>query len=109
MHKFMELAATNFDYVIVDSPPVLLVSDTLVFAQQTDGVLLCVRGGVTPREEAVRARDRILRTGASILGVLINALVPEPGGYYYRSYSYSYGNEKREAEVTTEPRAAQGS
>jgi capsular exopolysaccharide synthesis family protein len=109
MRKFMELAATNFDYVIVDSPPVLLVSDTLVFAQQTDGVLLCVRGGVTPREEAVRARDRILRTGASILGVLINALVPEPGGYYYRSYSYSYGNEKREAEVTTEPRAAQGS
>ena len=109
MRKFMELAVTNFDYVIVDSPPVLLVSDTLVFAQQTDGVLLCVRGGVTPREEAIRARDRILRTGASVLGVLINGLVPEPGGYYYRPYSYAYGNERREADGASEPRAAQGS
>jgi polysaccharide biosynthesis transport protein len=108
MRKFMELAATNFDYVIVDSPPVLLVSDTLVFAQQTDGVLLCVRGGVTPREEVIRARDRILRTGASVLGVLINALVPDPGGYYYRPYSYAYGNERREGEGSAQPRAAQG-
>ena len=45
MRKFLELAATNFDHVVVDTPPVLLVSDTLVFAQQVDGVLLCVRGG----------------------------------------------------------------
>jgi polysaccharide biosynthesis transport protein len=108
MRKFLELAATNFDYVIVDTPPVLLVSDTLVFAQQTDGVLLCVHGGVTPRDQVIRARDRILRTGASILGVLINALEPEPGGYYYKPYAYEYG-EPRGPESSSEPRAAQGS
>lgn len=109
MRKFLELAATNFDYVIVDTPPVLLVSDTLVFAQQTDGVLLCVRGGVTPREQVVRARDRILRTGAPILGVLINALEPEPGGYYYKPYAYEYGAERRGPENPPESKAAQGS
>ena len=109
MQKFMELAATNFDYVVVDTPPVLLVSDTLVFAQQTDGVLLCVRGGLTPRDQVIRARDRIQRAGASILGVLINALEPEPGSYYYKPYTYEYGSERREApEVPAEARTVQG-
>ncbi len=108
MQKFMELAATNFDYVVVDTPPVLLVSDTLVFAQQTDGILLCVRGGVTPRDQVIRARDRILRAGASILGVLINALDPEPGSYYYKPYTYEYGSERREPEVPAEARTVQG-
>ena len=110
MRKFLELAATNFDHVVVDTPPVLLVSDTLVFAQQIDGVLLCVRGGVTPRDQAIRARDRIQRAGALVLGVLINALEPEPGGYYDKPYSYEYGSERpREGEEAPEPRAVQTS
>jgi polysaccharide biosynthesis transport protein len=93
MRKFLELAGTNFDHVILDTPPVLLVSDTLVFAQQTDGAVLCVRGGETPREQVARAQERILRSGVSILGVLINALEPEPG-HYYRPYAYEYGPDK---------------
>ncbi|HEY1435065.1 MAG TPA: hypothetical protein VGG65_06795, partial [Thermoanaerobaculia bacterium] len=98
------------DHVIVDTPPVLLVSDAMVFAQQVDGVLLCVRGGVTPREQAIRARDRVQRAGALVLGVLINALEPEPGGYYSKSYGYEYGGERaREAEEAPEPRAVQTS
>ena len=102
MRKFMELAGTNFDHVIVDTPPVLLVSDTLVFAQQTDGAVLCVHGGETPREQVARAQERILRSGVSILGVLINALEPEPG-HYYRPYAYEYGGEKPAETVSSEP------
>jgi succinoglycan biosynthesis transport protein ExoP len=109
MRKFLELAATNFDHVIVDTPPVLLVSDAMVFAQQVDGVLLCVRGGVTPRDAAIRARDRVNRGGALLLGVLINALEPEPGGYYSRQYGYEYGERAREGEETPEPRAVRTS
>ncbi len=54
-------------------------------------MLLCVRGGVTQRDQAIRARDRIQRAGALVLGVLINALEPEPGGYYDKPYAYEYG------------------
>lgn len=102
MNKFLELAYTNFDHVILDTPPVLLVSDTLVFAQQTDGAVLCVRGGETPREQVARAQERILRSGVSILGVLINALEPEPG-HYYRPYAYEYGGEKGAPAPAPEP------
>ncbi len=95
MHRFMELALSNFDYVIVDTPPVLPVSDTLVFAQQTDGVVLCVRGGRTSREEVARARDLMQRGGIPILGVLINGLESGPG---YRQYEYGYGPTREVAK-----------
>ena len=108
MRKFLELAAVNFDHVIVDSPPVLPVSDTLVFAQQTDGVVLCVRGGSTAREHVRRARDRILRSGVPIVGVLINALEPEHTVYYRYEYGYGYPREGRpEAAEETETESPQ--
>ncbi len=94
MRKFLELAAVNFDHVIVDSPPVLPVSDTLVFANQTDGVVLCVRAGSTAREHVIRARDRILRSGVPIIGVLINALEPEHAAYERYEYGYGYPRER---------------
>ena len=95
MQKFFELAATNFDHVIIDSAPILPVSDTLVFAAQTDGIVLCVRGGVTARDHVIRARDRILRSGVPIVGVLINALPPEHASYYRYEYGYGYRQEGR--------------
>ena len=104
MRKFLELAAVNFDHVIVDSPPVLPVADTLVFAQQTDGVVLCVRGGETARDHVRRARDRILRSGVPIVGVLINALQPEHAVYYRYEYGYGYPREgKADAAPPEEP------
>ena len=95
MQKFLELGTVNFDHVIIDSPPVLPVSDTLVFAHQTDGIVLCVRGGATAREHVQRARDRILRSGVPIIGVLINALEPERAVYDHYEYGYGYPSEGR--------------
>jgi succinoglycan biosynthesis transport protein ExoP len=95
MTKFLELAQMNFDYVIVDTPPVFPVSDVLVFAQQTDGVVLCVQAGKTPREDVIRARDRIQRSRALPLGVLLNNLDLSAAGYpYAKDYRFSYYGEK---------------
>jgi capsular exopolysaccharide synthesis family protein len=91
MSKFLELAQMNFDYVVVDTPPLFPVADVLVFAQQCDGVVLCVRAGKTARERVTRARDRILRAQASVLGVLLNGLDPAASRGEYRSgYAFSY-------------------
>jgi Mrp family chromosome partitioning ATPase len=95
MTKFLELARMNFDHVIVDTPPVFPVSDVLVFAQQTDGVVLCVQAGKTPREEVIRARDRIQRSRALALGVLLNNLDLSKSGYpYANDYRFLYYGEK---------------
>ena len=63
MSRFLALAQMNFDYVVLDAPPVLPVADALVLGNQTDGVVLCVKGGETPREQVARVRDR--STGAT--------------------------------------------
>jgi Mrp family chromosome partitioning ATPase len=71
----------NFDYVILDAPPVVPVADALVLGNQTDGVVLCVKGGETPRDQVVRVRDKLLRSNTRILGVVINGLAEEKRGY----------------------------
>jgi capsular exopolysaccharide synthesis family protein len=81
MSRFLSLAQMNFDYVILDAPPVVPVADALVLGNQTDGVVLCVKGGKTPRELVSRVRDKLYRSNVRILGVVINDLAEEKGGY----------------------------
>ena len=109
MSKFLELAQMNFDYVIVDTPPMFPVSDVLVFAQQTDGVVLCVHAGKTPADQVIRARDRIQRSRALPLGVLLNNLDLSSSAYPYGTdYRFSYYGQKPDA-AEEPPRAVQTS
>jgi Mrp family chromosome partitioning ATPase len=83
--KFGELirqAAPSFDWIIVDSSPVLPVSDAVNLARSCDGVLLVARGGVTKFPIAQRAQSEL--KAANILGFVLNAVeeAPQVGGYY---------------------------
>ena len=91
MARFLDAARSSADFVVVDSPPASLVADALILSNLADGVVLCVQGGVTPREQVARVRDSLRRAGANVLGVLINAVPDEPGGY---GYGYGYGYAK---------------
>jgi capsular exopolysaccharide synthesis family protein len=105
MRKFLQFVAMNFDYVILDTPPISPVADALLLGNAVDGVVLTVRGGHTPREYVARVRDKLLRSDAKILGVLINNLQEEAVGYgkYYSYYGTSSGQEKAYADS---PKAA---
>ena len=98
MSKFLELARLNFDYVIVDAPPVAPVADALLIGNQTDGAVICVKGGKTPREQVARVRDRLLWSNVRILGVLISNLPGDAAGYG-SGYAYddNYYDIPREA------------
>jgi succinoglycan biosynthesis transport protein ExoP len=87
MGGFLDFARANFDYVVLDASPVMPVADVLVLGTQTDGVVLCVHGGRTPREQVARVRDRLLRSNVRILGVLINNLIEEADGYGAGGYA----------------------
>ena len=83
--RFGELirqAAPHFDWIIVDSSPVLPVSDAVNLARWCDGVLLVARGGVTKFPVAQRAQSEL--KASKILGFVLNAVqgTPEIGGYY---------------------------
>jgi non-specific protein-tyrosine kinase len=70
--RLLERARERVDFVLVDSPPVTVVSDPAVLATLVDGVVLVVSAGRTKRELAQRARDQLERVGAHLLGAVLN-------------------------------------
>jgi protein-tyrosine kinase len=80
--ELIRLAAPYFDWIIVDSSPVLPVSDAVNLARWCDGVLLVARGGVTKYSVAQRAQSEL--KASKVLGFVLNAVQepPEVGSYY---------------------------
>lgn len=97
MTRFLELAAMNFDHVVLDAPPVQAVADAILLGDKCDGVVLCVKGGETPRDQVTRSRDKLLRSNVRILGVLITNLTEQPGDNAGKTaYDYGYYGEREE-------------
>lgn len=76
------------DIVIIDTPPVLPVTDALALATQVDGVLLVARQGKTLRSGAAEARRKLNNVGAHIVGYVLNAVPPREAQQYYAEYEY---------------------
>jgi capsular exopolysaccharide synthesis family protein len=83
----------RFKFIVIDSPPVMAATDPVILSALTDGVLLVVRGGETPKEAFTRTRDLLSAVKCRLLGVILNAVDSSAPDYYYayRYYRYSYG------------------
>jgi len=99
----------DFEYVLVDSPPLLSVSDSRILATMTDAVVLVARAYSTPYEAVRRAKSLLYGAGARILGVALNDVDLRKDGYaynyYYRygyGYGYGYGQKKGESSADQE-------
>jgi succinoglycan biosynthesis transport protein ExoP len=76
---------SEYDYVVIDTPPVLSTSEALVLSAHCDSVILVVRSGVTTKQTIARVRNLFLRTRAAITGVVMNGIdtkSPENRPYY---------------------------
>lgn len=89
----------RFKFVVIDSPPIMAATDAVIVSSLTDGVLLVVRSGDTPKEAFTRTRDLLGAVKSRILGVVLNAVDSSAPDYYYSyryypyAYSYGYGEE----------------
>lgn len=91
MRALLREATQDYNFVLVDSPPLLSVADSRILASQVEGVILVVKGGDTPREIAKRAESYAVDVGANVIGVVLNNLDVQSGNYYYyRYYRYDY-------------------
>jgi capsular exopolysaccharide synthesis family protein len=88
--------AEQFDIILIDSPPVLAVSDSLVMATGLDSVLLVVRGRKTSRRDLRKAKRALDRTRARIVGVILNEADPRDVDYYRPRYQKYYRSEKQQ-------------
>jgi succinoglycan biosynthesis transport protein ExoP len=93
MVELLHNCASIYTHVVIDSPPILSVTDGVILARQADAVILVVRHGKSSRHIVRRARDLLVRAGAHLTGVVLNSVditAPEYQGYYgYSGYSYS--------------------
>jgi capsular exopolysaccharide synthesis family protein len=88
MRESLEAAVGEFDMVLLDSPPLVSVSDAVALAAFTDGVVLVVQTGKVPHEVIRRAAGQIQAVKGRILGVVMNAVNLKRDGYYYDYYRY---------------------
>jgi Mrp family chromosome partitioning ATPase len=84
LSQLMTQLSTIFDWIIVDSPPLLPLADTTVWARLTDGILLVTREGKTEKSALQRGLEILKKS--DLLGVVLNNCVtPNHGSYYYYS------------------------
>lgn len=89
-HDAIEKLKEAFDIVLIDSPPVQLVSDAIVLSQLADTLIYVVKAGATPHTMARNCLRRLAMADAPILGVVLNQLDLERAEKYYGEYS-GYG------------------
>ena len=82
---------SQFEYVLVDSPPLLSVADSRILATLVDAVVLVARAHATPYDVVRRARTLLYGSGARILGVALNDLDLKRDAFGYQQYQYGYG------------------
>jgi polysaccharide biosynthesis transport protein len=90
--QLVEVLREKYDLVIIDTPPVLAVTDPLAVAPRVDGVLLVIRLGKSARSVAQKALEALDSIGGTVLGVVVNGVGggSRYGGYGYGSYGYGY-------------------
>ena len=90
MTEIFEKIKFYYDIVIVDSAPVIPVSDPMLISSVLDGVILVMLAGRTPRNVSLRAKNILLDANADLLGVVVNNMSEVLPYYYdYRYYGYS--------------------
>ncbi|MDY4368063.1 tyrosine-protein kinase Wzc [Pectobacterium brasiliense] len=96
--QFIDWASSNYDIVLLDTPPILAVTDAAIISRHAGTSLLVARFEVNTLKEIEISIRRFEQNGAEIKGVILNAIVKRAASYYgygnYRYYAYDYKSEK---------------
>jgi capsular exopolysaccharide synthesis family protein len=107
MERILRELNERFDHIVLDSPPLLMVTDATILSTLVDGVILVVESGLTSRDALLRAHKTIKISGGRVLGVVLNKVNLRQNGYnrYYAKYYSSHPDLKEEegAGAAAEP------
>jgi capsular exopolysaccharide synthesis family protein len=90
MREIVQALRSCYDWVLIDTPPVLAMADTPVLCPVVDGVVLIVSAEQSPRPAVLRAVDQVQAVGGKITGVVLNRVDLRRNSYYYGQYYGEY-------------------
>jgi capsular exopolysaccharide synthesis family protein len=94
MRQWIEDRATEYDIILLDTPPVLSVADTRILATLADATVMVVDPSLTSRRMVKQARKALEGVGSRVLGLILNRDVMRGEGYYYNYYYYDRAGSK---------------
>jgi capsular exopolysaccharide synthesis family protein len=103
MKKCLGVLGHRFDHILVDTPPLLAVTDGSILANMVDGVILVISGGDTPKEAIVRSKHLLACAQARVIGAMLNNVdlnTCEPN--YYSRYFYGHDIEPSQEAVSSD-------
>ena len=102
MESMLRELRKRFKFVVIDSPPVLPVTDAMILSTLVDGVVFVVESGSTVRGAVIRARKILQNVGANVLGIVLNKVDVRHDGYYGQYGHYYYRADDKELPVKSE-------
>jgi receptor protein-tyrosine kinase len=106
MADVLSWAAEHYELVVIDTPPLGVVSDAMALLRQVDGVVIVSQLGKNTRDAAEFLRKRLVGVNAPLLGVVANGIKGNKGESAYGTYAYGYGYAYTANEKPTEPEDA---
>lgn len=107
MDRLLASLSEHFDYVLIDAPPLLLVTDAAVLSKKARGVILVAASGKTKKQELSGAARTLETAGGSLLGVVVTMLPTKgPDSYAYGTYTYASTHTHKQASVRSTRAAA---
>jgi polysaccharide biosynthesis transport protein len=99
MRDLLAQLREQYDHIVIDTPPSLSVTDSVVLSPRADAVVLVIRSGQTTKQALRRARDILTQVNAKVVGVLLNAVdLSSPDYYYYYEYQGKYARYYRDQD-----------
>jgi len=83
MTELLEALSVEYDRIIIDTPPVLAVADSLALCHSADAVVVVVRSGIARKKAVIRTRDLLARANSNLVGIVFNAVNLQMEHYYY--------------------------
>jgi Mrp family chromosome partitioning ATPase len=96
MRHLLAILSKHFDFILIDSPPVVTVTDPIILSTLVDGVIVVTKSGKSKGEMIRRATQELQTVGSKVLGVVLNDFNQAEEGYdnyYYYRYNYKYSEE----------------
>ena len=94
LSELLQRLRKDYDTVLIDTPPVLHISDARVLGRMADAVILVLKAGQTTRDAILMAKQKFVEDGTPLMGTILNNWNPKQAGYGYKHYDGSYYQPK---------------